>query len=56
MPTIKDDLNEAFKGTHQANQNNFANAKTCCAQAGLQTPKTPNKYYNNETILTNNSQ
>jgi len=56
MPATKENPDKVFKGEHQANQKNFANAKTCCAQAGLQTPKTPNKYYNNETILTNNSQ
>ncbi|MCU0332759.1 MAG: hypothetical protein MUE93_03325 [Ignavibacteriaceae bacterium] len=55
MSTTKEDPDEPFKGEHQTNQKIFPNVKTSCHQTGFQAPKTSNQYFNNETILTNNS-
>ena len=55
MPTKKEDPDATFIGEHQINQKNFLKVKTSYAQISPQSPKTSNKYYSNETILTNNS-
>ena len=56
MPTKKEDPDATFIDEHQTNQKNFLKVKTSYAQISPRALKTSNKYYSNETILTNNSQ